>query len=739
MAEVKIFLNNTYNSTEPLTGDTRNWRIAQSTAVLCKPSYSVDLYKVTLAPLNQTLLKVDKVPNTFTDLTDFDIKDLLDGIKRSLRVSDFGEGGADYVIAPVLPMFMLLEGFLTDSNSTSRLEPLIHPGLLQDLSTQALQGIGMQFAEQYPKQDQRQPVAGSISMIEQRLQVKRLAVGLLLTTLGILAITVLMLVKIIPSNTVPCASGSISSTATILAASDALRDHMKMGGLDLNASLRSMEDHDYQSVIGPNGNFSIQPEVISRIPSTSSQPRIEKSKEKLRPWWRRTTTKREKPKENRQPWWRPLATRKWFLVCTLVVPLFLIGVLETIQQVSDRKQGIAVLKSSGDSHTNIAYVPVFVMLFVAMMYESLDATASVFAPFLALHRGNAQAARSISMTLVSKLPPHAFYLSLRDHHWVNSFTISAVLISSFLRIAAAGLYSPVDVLSSRAVQVQQMSCMNFSHLDLSEGDNNAGETTKLMMFFNLSNPLWTYDTLIFPSYDALIPESVLAINRTEGVSISTRLPALRPSLQCTMAPANSTNNTAAYHSGLMQVEVDGTFLQGEPGSGVFSNQETTFPWVLATSNATIAEQHGRALWTNTYVIPNDTETSVPITQVGFASPVQWQSNEDSSNLMPTVASHTGGLDIDPSAANFGFAAGLASGTRTNQVMNISLDGANTILANSCDMKTDLVFALCYQLLEEVQTDVTVDWPSMKMSQVNTTIPDESTARTIMSNENSTPT
>ena len=245
MAEVTFFLNDTYNDTEPDTSDTKSWTIAQSTAVLCKPSYSVDLYKVTLAPLNQTLLKVDKVPNTFTDLADFDLKDLLDGIKNSLEVSNFGEGAVDYVIAPVPSMFMLLEGFLTESNSTSRLEPLIQPGLLQDLSRQALQGIGTQFAEQYLKRDQRQPLAGSVLMIEQRLLVKRITVGLLLTTLGMLAVITLMLVKIRPWNTVPCASGSIASTSATLAASDALRGLLKMGGLDLSGFVSSLEDRDY--------------------------------------------------------------------------------------------------------------------------------------------------------------------------------------------------------------------------------------------------------------------------------------------------------------------------------------------------------------------------------------------------------------------------------------------------------------------------------------------------------------
>ena len=436
MAEVTFFLNNPSNNPQPDSSATTNWTITQSTAVLCKPSYSVDLYTVTLAPSNQTLLKAEKVSNTYIDLTGFNITDFFDGIVGSFSISVFGEGGADDMIAPVPPMFVLLEGLLGGSNNISGLKSFTQPGLLRDLSTQALQGIGTQFAEHYLKQDQRQPLAGSILMTEQRLQVKRLTVGLLLTTLGILAVTVLILVKIRPWNTAPCANESLSSAATILVASDALRDHLQMGGLELNTSVKSLEDRDYHSVIGPKGNFSIQPVVASSLPGTSPQPR------------------RKKSKRNPQPWWRPIATRKWFLLCILIVPLVLIAVLEAIQQVSDRKQCIAVLRSSGASHTTIFYVPVVVMLLVAIMYESLDATASVFAPFLALRRGNAQAARSVSTSLVSKLPAHAFYLSLRDHHWANSFTISAALISSFLTIVASGLYSPVTVLSSRAVQMQ---------------------------------------------------------------------------------------------------------------------------------------------------------------------------------------------------------------------------------------------------------------------------------------------
>lgn len=246
MAELTFFLNNTNTNTQPDSSSLTNWTVAQSTAVFYKPSYSVDLYTLTLTPFNQTLLTAEKVSNTSIDLSGFTLKDLLDGIVGSLTNSDSGEGGIDYMIAPVPSIFMLLEGLLPESKNSSRLEPLIQPSLLQYLSTQALQDIGAQFAEQYLKQDQRQPLAGSILMTEQRLQVKRLTIGLLITTLGILAVTVLLLVTIGPWNTAACASEPLSSATTILAASNALRDHLQMGGLDLDTFMKSLEYHDYK-------------------------------------------------------------------------------------------------------------------------------------------------------------------------------------------------------------------------------------------------------------------------------------------------------------------------------------------------------------------------------------------------------------------------------------------------------------------------------------------------------------
>lgn len=288
---------------------TTNWTIARSTGVLCKPSYSVDKYKVTLVPSNQTLQKADIIPNTSTNLTGFDLKNLLDGIVNTLTVSIFGQGGDDYSIIPVPPMFELLAGL----NNNSRQEPLIDPNLLQNLSTQALQGIGTQFAERYLKQGQNQPLSGFVAATRQRLQIKRLPVGLLLTTLSVLAIDVLIIIGIRPWNSAPCATESLASAATILAARKALREHFQAQSSALDNPVTTLENRDYWTLVDSEGHFTIQPV----LPASKPRNTFLRSKE-------------TRPNKTTRQWWRPIAIRRWFIACLLLIPLILIAVLEVV-------------------------------------------------------------------------------------------------------------------------------------------------------------------------------------------------------------------------------------------------------------------------------------------------------------------------------------------------------------------------------------------------------------------------
>ena len=43
------------------------------------------------------------------------------------------------------------------------------------------------------------------------------------------------------------------------------------------------------------------------------------------------------------------------------------------------------------------------------------------------------------------------------------------------------------------------------------------------------------------------------------------------------------------------------------------------------------------------------------------------------------------------------------------MIDSDVTGTGTLLANRWDMETDTVVTLCYQILEEVQQNVTVNW------------------------------
>jgi hypothetical protein len=58
---------------------------------------------------------------------------------------------------------------------------------------------------------------------------------------------------------------------------------------------------------------------------------------------------------------------------------------------SDRQHGIAKMSSSDGYYLIVSSIPVFVMLLVEALYNSLNFSISLFAPLLALRQGNTPA------------------------------------------------------------------------------------------------------------------------------------------------------------------------------------------------------------------------------------------------------------------------------------------------------------------------------------------------------------
>jgi hypothetical protein len=103
------------------------------------------------------------------------------------------------------------------------------------------------------------------------------------------------------------------------------------------------------------------------------------------------------------------------------------------------------------------------------------------------------------------------------------------------------------------------------------------------VLYNLSYPTWTYDNLVFASFKSVqIPESYVWEGTVlEGVSITMKTPALRPSLNFVVAPPSNTTQGDNFYT-LTEVQSSDGWNAFIPESiqalpGVYGYMNVTFP------------------------------------------------------------------------------------------------------------------------------------------------------------------
>lgn len=714
MADVDWVVEGPNNISEP---EVSSWSVPNFTGFLCKPTYSIDKYNAQLSPDLNVLVKAEKIPGTGTTLPGFQNADLANSIMASLKSALFGSGGDDYIILPVPSMFMLLSGM----NNNSRQAPFMDGNLLSGLATKAIQGIGIQIGAQSLLKDTTSDTSGSTIFFRQRLQVKQLTLGLLSTILGLLVVLTICILFMRPIDVVPSSTESVSFAAAILAASPRLRNLLRnYQTLHSDTELQLARFHTY---VDATGSFKLEPKDIE---SSSTTTFVGSDKER---------------------WWKPTATNVWFILCMLILSLVLIAVLEVVQNVSDTNQGLAYVDDASAAYRyGVAYVPVLVMLGVSSMYNTYDFTTSVLAPFSRLRKSSAPASVSITASIVGKFQLHAFLMSFRSRHFAHCLTILAAFASSFLTIIAAGLYTPQSVPTTRVVQLAQVDLFNLTHFDTSQNDNFAGSTAALIVQRNLTYPQWTYKNLVFPTFSS--PGSPLGANaNASGTIITVKVPALRASLNCTAIPSNTINVTAFYWAGeTSELSGGSSGLYDDPGSVKVEIQmlmEANFSSPLVGLNPKAAAKMGPAVWIPTLFMDNSTSQIAEKTFIGVGTPIQWNqlgnNASDAYNvLLGTSLSQVDlgdadALDVAPYYPGFALLFGTASANNTGRVglQSFAADQKNVTY---WDADLEVTAALCSQILEQVDTDVTMNWPEMTFSQSKPPVPDESTARAIRSTD-----
>lgn len=676
---------------QTVESDISTWWVQNLTAVLCRPSYAMNTYRIdytTSRNASQDPVNAVFVQNS-TQLPGFTDSDLTSAVVYAQSMMEIGSGGPDYVLANSVVNFYQV---LAAANNDSRQESFMNASLLRDLGSEIWKGMATQVAHDNLMVNVKNSVlAGQVQHSESRLQVKILSMVFMAVLFGLLFCTSIVILTCRPHNLVPRDPGPIFATMALLATSPSLLESLSGLGSARRSKIRkSTNDYHYQSLLAGTKETAFSLDAVKgqqHVPAI--KPAAEAEFAESRPLF---------------SWWRPITSRRsWFCLAALL-PLALIILLEILQRISDAHQGIISLDSSTRLNSRIvaSYLPAFIMLVVASIYDGIESNVAISAPFAKLKRGRIPARSPYIMTdITNKLPPHALYLAVKALNMGHATCIVAVFVAAFLTIVVSGLYTTNEVPAHFTSSLRQSDVLNFGAGDFLVNDNGAAVVTSLLEYSDLPYPSWTYDGLVF---DEFLPASNIG---TSG-SIAVQVPAYRAVLNCSVGYGYS----AVYVGGT--VDSSAEYVPGKELIDI--NAEVPLACQRAQSNYT------SVTWTQTYYVPNDTST----VYVGKGTTFLW-----GIDGAPTLTgdgaqvSVDNGIDLtvidlpteEYGCPTFGFSIGTAAVKR-----KIFANGTELI-----EPEANMTLAMCYQNLEQVQTNLTLDLPNLSINSAVPPVTDESTA------------
>lgn len=348
--------------------------------------------------------------------------------------------------------------------------------VLKEGAEKAINGIMSQWAAERLFNNASTSTTGELVYLENRLQIKPLALWFMVAGFLVMAICSVTLVALRPVPVLPGSPASITSFSMILESYAHLQEAIA-ASLSKRGSLRDAS----------------------------------------------CTT-----------WYRPFTCRLPFVCFMILVPLCIIGALEGLQHVSDDQDGFTgVSKLSFALEGWTHYLPAIVMVLIAVAYGAIDFNVSIFNAFTKLKRG-ARSCETIDQDLTMRIQVHALFTALSTRQWGSAMTTTAVLLASGLTVAVSGLYSIGNPDLHFEGQFQATTALDVMLYNGSTGDNGVSTALSLMDSLNLSFPRWTYDNLVIPK----IAYNSDPVNFTD-TKLDVRLPLYRPTLDCIFLPSEN--------------------------------------------------------------------------------------------------------------------------------------------------------------------------------------------------------
>jgi hypothetical protein len=679
------------SSTSSINATAWSTVIEQISGIVCLPSYSMEKARVSydLAQSPPRVTVDGPLTRTNATLPEFSSQNMTYEFLNVQQAADEMFGGflnSALLLETQDPFFQIVSqvhggGYVALLNATT----------LKEAAPVAFQNIVAQMIHKYLVSPSSASLQGQLLQSENRLHIRAfplwVMVGGFLTLAGLSFVILLCR----PRNVVPRDPEPIASIALVMSQSGDLQHILEgTGRAKLDDIRKRLSPFRYASrIVVSRDNpavFKVEATVDGEKPSSTQLPQLE--------------------------WWRPFPIWISVFTLTLLSPILVIVIIEILQRISFRHDGIAPVPSDNGIDVQIysRYLPAVVMLLIATLYNSLDFTVSLFAPFHALGLGSAPASKSIMSSLLGKTPPIALLTALRDSHWGAFFSTTAALLGSVLTILSSGLYTVEGVPAAKTIQLQRTDNFNTTWSNSAFNDSHAAILTSLTESFILTNPPFTSEEMAFPAIQGLEPSWERNFKDLQS-PLNVTLPALRASLNCTLVPASAVNVTGDY-----QLNIGVTI-------GVEARHPLPPDCLLGGPGRNLSFMN----WTNYYGFNVDSSNEAYIGAMLDLHVGPW--NEG-------LVDESSGEDDDPPqddnppgcpslAFTFGHLAyKLKDPTTDNETGQTYYQTVTT--------QPNLTTMICYQLLDEIQSNVTFLPPDFTISTAQPPVPHENSVRHLAS-------
>jgi len=376
---------------------------------------------------------------------------------------------------------------------------------------------------------------GQVFYTESRLKVQNTSLFLMVAAVSTMVVSTAVLYYLRPMTTSGEEVESLSALAAVLRRSAGLHDHVLALSASSEKDAKDRTAHNtFGSSVLSSGATAI---TVNTVQDESAAHQALQSPSAT----------------SKMNFHAPISLKVPVLLLTLLSAPVIIGVLECLQRRSDgSSNGLKTISNTAAFEVSALtrYIPGLIALLVATLYNTLAFNTFILANFNKM-KNHYASHQDLSTTLLAQLPPVALYKSARRGYWAACLTGSGALVGSLLTVFASGLYAIEYVPVSADIEVALPETWNTSFHQGLATDNATAAVVSLLETVNLTNPLFTYEELVFPALSLPVAPN-LEDTYASGL-ISVRVPALRAELVCTELGVDNSTGQAALDTGPVYV------------------------------------------------------------------------------------------------------------------------------------------------------------------------------------------